>query len=375
MARRALAAAGGVGFDAGMPELPTRRALLAVAAAAATAGPALAAAYWPGAGGWTTQDAGEAGFDEGRLGAALDAAMAARSRGLLALRDGRIVAERYASGWGVDRTMDVASVGKSLLAVLLGMAIEDGHIRGLDQPAAAFIPQWLGTPKAAITLRHLLSMTSGLDDAGLAVRDVAGDQFAINAAAVLKDPPGTRWRYNTPAYHLLFHVLARAAGEPLEAYAQRRLLGPLGMVNTTWLTSPGQGDQGPVSNYYSALSSTRDLGRFGLFALNGGQWAGRRLVSAAFVRAMTQPSQALNPSYGLLWWLNGRPGVNAAGGAPGLRFPGSPPDTVAALGAGGQAVMVVPSRRLVVVRQGLAPGPEDVLPRLLAGVIGAQTRD
>lgn len=309
-------------------------------------------------------------FDAAKLEAAVSTALAARSFGVLVLHGDRVAAERYAPTWGPERTADVASVGKSITAVLIGMAIDDGKIRGLDQPAADFLPEWRGTPKAAVTLRHLMSMTSGLEDKGIALRGVEGDQLAINAAAPLREPPGTVWRYNTAAYHLLFHILGRAVGEPYEAYAKRRLLEPLGMAHTSVLTSVGRGRAGPVTNYYSAISSTPDLGRFGRFAEQGGAWNGRRLVSAGYWRSMTTPSQALNPSYGLLWWLNGKPGVNAAGEA-GLRFPGSPGDTIAALGAGGQAVMVVPSLDLVVVRQGQAPGSEAMLPELLAGVIKA----
>lgn len=312
-----------------------------------------------------------ASLDPTRLAPVLDTALATNSLSVAVARRGALVAERYAPTYGPDQAREVASVGKSLVAVLIGMAIADGHIRGLDQPASAFVPQWAGTPRAAITLRHLMSMTSGLDDTGLALRGVAGDQFALNAAAPLRDPPGTRWAYNTAVYHLLFHVLERAVGEPFPAYAQRKLLGPLGMAHTTWLTNLGAGAAGPVTNYYTAIASTPDLARFGLFMARGGVWGGKRLLAAEHVRALTTPSQDLNPSYGLLWWLNSRPGTTFSGrGAPALRFPGSPPDTIAALGAGGQAVMIVPSLDLVVVRQGTNP-PETMLPTLLAGVVGA----
>lgn len=344
----------------------TRRTALA-SAFAALSSPALAADPVPLP---RVAPAG-AGLDPARLEAVLEAGLAGSSLSVAVARGGALVAERYAPTYGPEQAREVASVGKSLVAVLIGMAIEDGRIRGLDQPAADFVPQWAGGPRAAITLRHLMSMTSGLDDRGLALRNVAGDQFALNAAAPLRDPPGTRWAYNTAVYHLLFHVLERAVGEPFPAYARRRLLGPLGMTHTTWLTNTGQGAAGPVTNYYTAIASTPDLLRFGTFVGRGGVWGGRRLVKADFLRTLTQPSQALNPSYGLLWWLNSQPGTTFSGqGAPALRFPGSPPDTVAALGAGGQAVMIVPSLDLVVVRQGMNP-PESLLPTLLEGVVGA----
>jgi CubicO group peptidase (beta-lactamase class C family) len=338
------------------------------AAACAVAGRAAAAEYWPTASGWETVEPAAAGFDPQALNAALDAAMADRSADILVLRGGRIVAERYAPDAGVDRKQQIASAAKSMVSVLVGVAIDQGRIRSVDQSAADFIAPWRGTPKAAITIRHLLTMTSGLDDTGLALRGVAGDQFAINAAAPQLAPPGARWAYQTAVFHLLYHVIAHAAGEPFEAFATRNLTGPLGMQHTDWVTSVGRGPNGPATNYYTAACSGRDLARFGLMALRGGRWAGRQVVSAGYLRQATAPSQDLNPAYGFLWWENARPGFGAeeaVRGSAALRFDDSPKDTFAALGAGGQAVMVVPSLDLVVVRQGQAPGPR-MLPTLLA---------
>jgi CubicO group peptidase (beta-lactamase class C family) len=353
--------------------MKTRRTVLLGAGglAAIRALPSLAAAaeYWPGLADWASVAPAQAGLDAERLAAAIDAAMVQKSADILVLRGGRLVAERYAAGAGPERTQEIASAAKSMVSVLIGVCIDQGKIKGLDQSAADFIPQWRGTPKAAITLRHLVTMTSGLDFRGLAVRGVTGDQFAINAAAPQRDPPGAKWAYATPIFHLLYHVVARAAGEPFEAFAKRNLIDPLGMKDTTWATNVGQGAQGPVTNYYSANCSGRDLARFGLFALRGGRWKDRRLVSEAYLRQATSPSQALNPAYGFLWWENAKPGESAAGlgGGVGYRFEGSPRDTFAALGAGGQDVMVVPSLDLVVIRQGQTP-PVGAIPTLLASV-------
>lgn len=311
------------------------------------------------------------GFD-----AALDLALAhASTSGLVSVR-GQVVAERYAAGWDAERPREVFSVGKSLIAILIAMAVEQGAITSLDQSAADFVPQWRRDDHAGITLRHLMSMTSGLDDRGLALRGIAGDQFALNAAAPMRDAPGTRWAYNTAGYHLLFHILERATGEPVATFAQSRLIGPLEMDRTTWITSRGRGEQGPVTNYYSAASTARDLARLGELVLGGGAWNGRRLVGEESLQALLRPSQALNPSYGLLWWLNARPGLDAYGRGPGLRFPSAPLDTVAALGAGGQMVMIVPSRELIVVRQGDAPDSatlgDDMLALALQALDGGQ---
>lgn len=309
--------------------------------------------------------------------ATLDLALAHASTGALVSVRGQVAAERYAAGWDAERPREIFSAGKSLLAILIAMAVEQGAITSLDQSAADFVPQWRGGDHAGITLRHLMSMTSGLDDRGLVLRGIAGDQFALNAAAPLRDAPGTRWTYNTAGYHLLFHILERATGEAVAPYAQSRLIGPLGMDRTSWITSQGRGDQGPVTNYYSAASMARDLARLGELVLGGGAWNGRRLIGEESLQALLRPSQALNPSYGLLWWLNARPGLDAYGRGPSLRFPSAPLDTVAALGSGGQMVMIVPSRDLIVVRQGDAPGSatlgDDMLALALQALDGGQT--
>ena len=357
--------------------MTTRRTVLA-GTAALVSGPGFAATanYWPGTVDWADIEPAAAGFDPGRLSTAIDVAMGDRSNSVMVLRGGKRVVERYAAAITSASRQEIASAAKSMISVLVGIAIDKGRIKSVDQHAADFIPQWRNTPQAAITLRHMLTMTSGQDFRGLALRGVAGDQFAINAAAPQAVLPGTRWAYDTATFHLLYHVIARAAGEPFEAFAQRNLLGPLGMTDTGWVTNVGQGASGPVTNYYSARCSARDLARFGLFAQRGGRWAAKQIVNAAYLRAATSPSQDQNPAYGYLWWNNAKPGRGAgvgAGGteASGYRFEGSPRDTFAAMGAGGQVVMVVPSLDLVVVRQGQNPEGSQMLPTLLASVCSA----
>ena len=336
------------------PTFP-RRTVLAASAATLALGSVGAsgatAPYWPGAN-WDSVSARDAGFDPQKLATAVAAILAHNSYAVVVLRHGRIVSESYVAGETQTSAHEIASAAKSVVSVLLGIAIDAGKIKSVDQSASDFIPQWKGTPKQDITLRHLLTMTSGLDFSGLKVRAIAGDQFALNAAAPVAHPPGTEWAYATPMFHLLYHVIERAVGEPFAAFAERVLLGPIGVENWSWLTNQGQGESGPVTNYYSALCSARDLARFGLFALRGGAWNGRQLVDAAYFRASIAPSQKLNPAYGYLWWENAAPGQGAMGGEPVHAFGSAPPDTFGAIGAGGQVAIEVPSLDLVVVRQG-----------------------
>jgi CubicO group peptidase (beta-lactamase class C family) len=128
-----------------------------------------------------------------------------------------------------------------------------------------------------------------------------------------------------------------------------------------------------VTNYYRLQCSTRDLARFGLFALRGGQWDGQPLVSKAFFSEATTASQDLNPAYGFLWWLNAKetnqPMAGLSSAMASLKFPGAPRDMIAAMGAEGQNVLVVPSLDLVVVRQGELPPDRALAAKLLMRVI------
>jgi arylsulfatase A-like enzyme/CubicO group peptidase (beta-lactamase class C family) len=328
-----------------------------------------AAQYWPKGSTWATLAPAAAGMDEGRLQAAVQYALEQKSLGVLVLRGGKIVAEGYAPGWGPEKARSIASATKSMTAFLVGIALDEGKFQSLDQPVADFAPAWKGTPKQAIRLRHLLSMTSGLDAQGFSVGVLKGDQFEINQKMPLKAPPGTAWEYNTVAYHMLFRLIEKATGESLEAYAQRKLFGPIGMEHHAWIKSPA----GAVTNYYRLQCSTRDLARFGLFALRGGQWDGQPLVSKAYFSEATTPSQDLNPAYGYLWWLNAKetnqPMAGLGSAMASLKFPGAPRDLIAAMGAEGQNVLIVPSLDLVVVRQGESPPDGALAAKLLMRVI------
>ncbi len=312
------------------------------------------ALYFPPDGGtWETVTPAAAGWDPARLDAALALAADRASTGVVILHRGRIMAERHwtlddpspahangshplnASGHAVE---DVASVQKSVVAVLVGMARARGLL-DLDDPVAAHEPGWTAASaeqEAAVTVRHLLAMTTGLTP-----------ELAFEAA------PGTTWRYNTPAYHHLLRIIAGAAGREPNAVTRDWLTGPLGMADSRWEPRPWA--QAAIGTGF--VSTARDLARFGLLVLAGGVWRGETIVEdAEYLAEMLRPSQALNPAYGLLWWVNGQatalswalPPEEAAGPL----IPSAPPDLVAAQGARDRKLYVVPSLELVVARLG-----------------------
>jgi CubicO group peptidase (beta-lactamase class C family) len=307
-------------------------------------------------------EAGEAAgsnprWDRGALEYALVYAQRQRSSAVIVVDHGASIAERYwtvdaASGsayasmlWGKTATgapvEDVASLQKSVVSLLVGIAGDQGLL-DLDAQVSRYLHAgWSNATcaeESAITIRHLLSMSSGL-----------------SPALEYRAPAGEVWQYNTRAYSRIVDVLEVVTGEGIGPLTARWLTEPTGMVDTAWRRRPWVTlvmDANPIGLYATA----RDLARLGELILARGDWHGRRVVSEAFIAAAVAPSQTLNPAYGLLWWLNVKPmrGEPEASDHAALAA-AAPGDMVAAQGALGRKVYVVPSLELVVVRLGDAP--------------------
>ncbi|MDX2033922.1 MAG: serine hydrolase [Blastocatellia bacterium] len=312
------------------------------------------APYYPRGGAWEARAPKEAGMDAAAVEEAARYAAEHNSTGLVIVRGGRIVAERYWREWTAETAQPIFSSSKSVAAMLVGMAIEEGRLKGIGQSASAFVPAWRGTPKEAITLRHMLTMTSGIRVGAVrAVPEV--DAFEETAGLPLDHAPGSHWAYNTPVYRMLLRILELASGESVNQYTNRRLAGPLGLQQSSWDCSPAPNNRTNCAWYRSSL---RDMSKFGLLMLRNGRWDGRQLISARFVKEATSSSQALNEAYGYLWWLNGKASYKLAGGraGTGMIWPDCPPDAFGALGAQDKKIYVVPSLDLVVSRHGGAAG-------------------
>lgn len=299
--------------------------------------------YFPPVAGddWQTVTPEEAGWDAARLEEALDFAGGLNSTAVVVLHRGRILAERYWRGWDRHRAAAIASCQKSITAILTGIAQHQGALRITDRVTDHLGRGWTrATPaqEEAITLRHLLTMTSGLDD-----------RLAFEAA------PGGRWYYNTPAYYRVKAVIEKATGASLAGYTRRVLWDRIGMQDSSWV---GELLDAPPGQQHRA--SVRDMARFGLLVLARGRWDGDMIVEdGAYLDDALSTSQDLNPAYGYLWWLNGKasyvlPGRNRRG--DGALIDAAPADLVAALGAGDKKIYVVPSLQLVVARHGDAAG-------------------
>lgn len=284
------------------------------------------------------------------------------TRAALLLRDGRVVEKRYASGYSDANRFISWSMAKTVTAVLVGALVTDGKLQ-LDAPAP--IAEWRksGDARGRITLRHLLTMSSGLSHTEVGEPIEASDTNQVEfvwgtngmAAAAIARPleaaPGTKWEYSTLTADILAEIVTRALtpsrdprvrAQAYTAFAQARLFGPAGITSAV-LDFDGAGTQVGGSLIYMTLD---DWGRFGRLLIDGRGPGGAAVIAPAWLDTMRRPA-ATTGQYGAQTWLN-RP---AAPGEP-LLYAGAPQSTYSAEGHLGQHIVVVPEAKLIVVRLG-----------------------
>ena len=285
-----------------------------------------------------------------RIAAAdVDAAMAhLRIAGLLVVQDGKIRLERYALGYGPSGRWTSFSVAKSFTSTLVGAAIRDGYIRSINDPVTRYVPDRAGGGYDGVTIRQLLTMTSGVkwnEDYTDPNSDVA--RMFSEAVPAGRDPtvwymrklpresaPGTKWVYKTGETNLIGVLVERATRKSLAEYLSEKVWKPWGMERDAfWMTNPAGSE---VSGCCLSVS-LHDYARMGLFALSGGKGV---VPDGWFAQATTNqvpiPKDEGGFGYGYQWWT-----------MPGGRF--------AALGIFGQSIMVDPAKKLVVVMSGSWP--------------------
>lgn len=281
-----------------------------------------------------------------------------RTRAVLVLQDGRVIAEHYAPGYGPHTRFPGWSLSKGVLNALLGILVGQGRL-ALDAPAP--VPEWADPADArhAITLRQLLQMSSGLafdedydDPRADVIRMLyaSRDMAAYAAAKPLAAAPGRHYSYASGSSAILARILAAAAPKPWPRFAQETLFAPLGM--TSAVIEPDSAGYPGLSSYVWA--SARDWARLGLLYLNDGVWAGRRILPAGWVAFSRTPAPA-DPrrEYGAHFWLRVPAPDRQGVGRPHL----VPVHSFHAAGHGAQYVSIIPTHRLVVVRLGLALDP------------------
>lgn len=314
---------------------------------------------------WEHADAADLGFDAATLDTLAAQAQATGANCMLVARHGRIAAEWYWNDTDPSTRHLLNSITKSYTSTLVGIAQDNGLLH-IDDPASKYIPQWVGTPSEAVTIRQMLGMVSGRDPIFVvdpAVLDDYYGQHDLTAYALARAQvaaPGLRWALNEGDIQPLAVILGAATGMPPHAYATETLLGPIGDDATTMATDPA----GNTIMDTFAQASGRDLARLGHLFLQRGSWNGRQVVSPTWVEEATgRPSQDIFPGYGLLWWLNragetrvdqvDRDTIRALDFMRGGQLvPGAPEDLFWAWGAFGQCLQVHPATGTVVVQLG-----------------------
>lgn len=284
---------------------------------------------------WETINPTVLGWDTNKLNGLINYVGANNSTALIILYKGRIVTEKYWLGATSNTSARIFSASKSVAGFLTGLAREQGKLDITKNVSFYLGTGWSNAPLAKenlITVKHLLTMTSGL-----------------NESLTYDTLPGTKWYYNTQAYHKVYNVLAAAYNQTNTEYTNEQLWRKIGMQNSFWDTEPGGGP--------SMSCTGRDMARFGLMILSDGKWNGMALMNnSTNFQSMLNSSQTLNPSYGYLWWLNGKSSFILPGTSgevfSGAVIPSAPSDLVAALGYGDKKIYVVKSKDLVVIRHG-----------------------
>ncbi len=273
------------------------------------------------------------------------------TKGFILLKDGKIVIEKYFGTFARDSFWYWASAGKSLTSFMVGLAQQENYLSISDTTSKYLGQAWTNCSPGQedkITIRHQLTMTTGLDDG------VPDNSCILDTCLVCLTDAGTRWAYHNAPYTLLTDVLEHATGQGINNYFISKL------QNTTGIT-------GAFFRFdYDVIfvSRARSMARYGLLILNQGNWNGNQLMTdTTYFHQMVNTSQSLNLSYGYLWWLNGKASFRLPRLQfvfPGSLMPSAPDDMVSALGKNGQIINVVPSQNLVLVRIGDVPGSGEV---------------
>lgn len=282
------------------------------------------------------------------------------TKAFIVLKDGKLVLEKYFGTFTQDSFWYWASAGKSLTAVLVGKTIEQKMLT-LDTPAAKIIGNGFTNctiqQENAITIKHQLTMTSGLDDA------VTDNHCTLPSCLLFKAEPATRWAYHNAPYTLLDSVLQKSTGLTLNALTNQVVEQKTG-INGLWIKNGW-------NNVF--LSNARSMARFGLLAQNNFIWnTDTILFDTVYKNNMVTSSQNINPAYGYLWWLNG----SSQHMLPQTQFvfngpiaPDAPHDMIAAIGKNGQIVSLSKKEGLVLVRMGDAPGTDVEVPTAFCNAI------
>ncbi|MBL7745759.1 MAG: serine hydrolase [Chitinophagaceae bacterium] len=301
--------------------------------------------YFPvnGSSAWETKSLSSLGWNTAAIQPLKDYLLQKHSKSFMILVNGRIVMEEYFDGHTKDSTWQWNSAGKTLVGTLTGIAAQEGLLQINNKVSDYIGAGWTSAPlikENLVTNRHLLTMTSGLNDS---------NNLVIKQNLTYMADAGTRWSYHN-VFQKLMDVVAAASGQSYDNYFNTKLRDKLGM--------DGFWNNGAIFKLYH--SNTRSMARFGLMALNKGKWHNEQIINQTFFEESINTSQTINPSYGYFWWLNGKSKYMVPGGQDvynSTLVPNAPPEMYAAMGAEDQRIYVIPSKKMVIIRMGNASDP------------------
>ncbi len=294
---------------------------------------------------WETKSVSSLNWNEDAIQPLKDYLIQKNTKSFMILVNGRIVMEEYFNGHSSTTDWEWNSAGKTLVASTVGIAQQESLLNINNKASDYLGTEWTSMPlekEDLITVRHLLTMTSGNDDT---------KQLVIKPNLTYVADAGTRWAYSN-IFQKLTDVVADASNKPFETYFNEKIKNKIGM-NGYW-------NFGTIFTIYH--STTRSMARFGILALNKGKWKEEQVINETFFNESTSTSQNINPSYGYLWWLNGKTNYMVPSEQTvfqGSLVPNAPVDMYAAMGAKDQRIYVVPSKKMVIVRMGEASDPSN----------------
>ncbi len=319
--------------------------------------------YWPTAD-WRTSSPEAQGMDADRIGQMLAHVQETRLafHSLLIIRHGYIVNETYFEPYQRSTRHQLYSCTKSFVATLVGIALDHGYIDRIDHRVLDYFPQYtFANPeasKAAMTLEDLLTMRSGLDwqegDSAYASLYRSSDWVKYMLDEPMAQPPGSQFNYCSGCSHVLSAVVQRATGVNPRQYAEKNLFEPLGLTDVQWDTDAA----GLPIGGWGLYITPRDMAKLGYLYLHAGEWDGKSVVSAAWVKTATEKHTGTdgNLGYGYQWWT----------------YPTW--DAYAALGRYGQTIFVIPQADLVIVTTA-ALDSHDVIFKLIEDYIYPAVRN
>lgn len=285
---------------------------------------------------------------------------------VLVMKGDKIVFEDYADAVAEDIPWFLASGTKSFSGVMCAAAIEDKLIKNFDEKVSETITEWKTDPrKSKITIRQLLSLTSGIEAGQIGVVPTYAE--AITRPASFE--PGTHFEYGPVPFQIFGELMTRKLkpkNETVLTYLRRRILDPIGLTVAFWRKKNDQ-----ILLPQGAALTAREWAKFGLLLKNNGKWNGKQIIDGKLLDELTVGSKT-NPAYGMTFWLNAK-GTGPSGGermniGGEISGGGKPLDLFMAAGAGNQRLYVIKSQDLVVVRFGMFGGWEDT--EFIRGLVG-----